>query len=186
MHEADTLGQIGRDSWYVWDQYVASSWTGAPNTEFNWTHEFLDAPNSPGRCPGQLNYNVALGINTIGGGARWRLQVGPAGVQTSTNCAGTTGDIDIDGPSLVKGRWQHFVENINWSATSSGRIRMWIDGTLAFDHSGPNIYQHPDGSTGNETSYWMDYRQNTATGIDNIYYDNVAVGPTAASVGAGS
>jgi hypothetical protein len=182
----DSLAIAGKNSWYRWNQYFDPTWQGAPNTEFNWMHEFLDSPGDSHKCPGQHNYNVALGINTIGGGAKWRLQIGPAGVQTSNNCE-PGGDVDIDGPNLVKGQWLHFSENINWSAHDDGRIRIWLNGTLIFDYSGPNIYQHVDGTSGFDTISWLDYRSNysanRATTTDISYLDDIMAGPTAASIG---
>jgi hypothetical protein len=184
----DSLAIQGADSWYRWKRYIDPSWRGAPSSYFNWFHEFLDAPADTHKCPGQLNYNYAIGINTSPEPDRWVFQVGYAGVQSDcTHWQGTVSPTVYNGPNVVRGQWQTWVQHIHWSAHDDGHIQEWIDGQLVFDHFGPNIYQHPDGSSGFEAMYWNDYRSNYAstrpTWTDISYLDNVMVGPTAASVG---
>jgi hypothetical protein len=184
MDHDDGLAKPGLDSWYRFKVYLPPSFVPAPSSRFNWIHEFLDTPSGASHCPSQLNYNLALGLDSSVSPLRWNLQLGWAGIQSSTSdCTGTLNPTEHPGPVVQLGHWYDVVENIEWSYNPDGRTRIWFDGQLSFDVTSENIYRHPDGANGDDYPYLFYYRAGTATNTADVYFDDFAIGPSATSVG---
>lgn len=83
-------------------------------------------------------------------GARWRVRRNFGAAQTGP----TREDIILDEP-LRPGKWVGWVIHAKWSTKEDGLLRVWKDGILVADKSGPNLY----------TTIGVDYTPYLKTGV---------------------
>jgi hypothetical protein len=196
QNTTDSYAFQGSDVWVKFRIFFPSSFratgyrSGQPNSEFNWLHEFHEDSTYTTKCPSEDPGNIALGVldSSTYATYRWRVQIF-GGQQTATNCTGSIGDRDVDGPPIQLGHWYTLLEHVHFSAGSDGLYELWIDGTQAFSINGPTLYRHPDGSTERAYTHFGNYRAGgdswavKTTWTADVYYDDVAEGPSRSSVG---
>jgi Polysaccharide lyase len=196
QNAANSRAYQGSDVWVKFRIYFPTNFratgfrSGQPNSEFNWMHEFHEDMQYKTKCPSEDPGNIALGVldsnqySTL----RWRVQIYAGQQASTTNCTGSIGDRDVDGPPIQLGRWYTLLEHVHFSAGSDGVYQLWIDGTQAFSINGPTLFRHPDGTT--EVAYiqFGNYRTSgngwsvPTTWPSDVYFDDVAQGATQASV----
>ena len=165
--------------------------SGQPNSEFNWLHEFHEDMQYKTKCPSEDPGNIALGVldSSAYTSLRWRIQIFAGQQASTTNCVGSIGDRDVDGPAIQLGHWYTLLEHVHFSAGSDGLYQLWIDGAQAFSINGPTLFRHPDGSTEVAYTHFGNYRAGgdgwtvKTTWPSDVYYDNIVEGPSQTSVG---
>jgi hypothetical protein len=197
QNKYETHATQGKDTWLRFRIYFPTDFkaagyrAGQGNNEFNWVHEYMDTPGFTQYCPSEMGANVALGVldSNLYSSYVWRVQI-YAGQQSSTsNCVGSVGDRDVDGPAIQLGHWYSMVEHVHWSWDSDGLYELWIDGNSAFNIGGPTLYRHPNGLIGEDYMYLFNYRWGGTSTVpttwpSNVFFDDVVDGSTRLSVGA--
>ena len=152
---------------------------GQRNSEWNWLTMFHDA-ESASRCAKEDPSTISLGIinRRRDVNPRFRLRL-KGGVQSSTRCTPNTAS--IDGPRVRSGHWYTLVEHVIFSPSTRGLVQIWIDGHKMADVHFPTVYRHPDGTVG-DYYFCFGYYRLPASWDATVLYDNVAEGPTRASI----
>jgi len=123
---------FGEDRWYVFSTYLAEPWPANETNEViaQW-HGTRDKVfgDVPSRGP-----PVAIRIY----GDRFRITHGadPNFVSTEKWLA----RYSLWSGPLVTGRWLRWRVQARWSHEEDGRLRIWLNGNLIVDHTGPNAY----------------------------------------------
>jgi hypothetical protein len=155
---------------------------GQRNSEWNWLTMFHDK-ESASRCAGEDPSTVSLGIinRRRRVNPRFRLRL-IGGVQSANRC--TPKSLRIDGPRVRPGHWYTLVEHVVFSPSRSGLVQIWIDGRRVANVHFPTVYRHPDGSVG-DYYFSFGYYRLRASWHATVLFDNVAEGPTRASISTG-
>jgi hypothetical protein len=154
---------------------------GQKNSEWNWLNEFIETGGYATKCASENPASVALGIlnsRRARVNPRFRLQL-IGGVQSTSNCKPR--QRRLDGPRVRLGHWYTLLEHVLFSPTQSGLVQLWLDGRLIVNVHFPTVVQHPDGSIGNYY-YAFGYYRLPASWDATVLYDDVAEGPTRASI----
>jgi hypothetical protein len=181
-------GSEGKSLWvrsrlYFPRGFKPSGYTaGQVDSEWNWLTEFHESGDWKDRCPGEDPASVALGVlnSKASRGApnpRFRLHL-VGGVQSRSNCIPNLRR--VDGPRVRLAHWYTILQHVVF-ADRSGLVQIWIDGRRMASVHFPTMFRHPDGSVGR---YYFDfgyYRLHSSWGA-TVFFDNVAEGPTRASV----
>lgn len=146
-----TAAHAGTESWWSWDLYVGSDFA-APPVQGGWAilTQFHGGTGSP-VVAFEVDYRNALLLRTRGGDP------------TSPTKKVTTM------LSSVQRQHPYQIEmHANWSTGSDGRVRVWIDGALVADQSGPNLYD------GHGAYLKMGcYRSDSTVGDGTIWIDGI-------------
>jgi hypothetical protein len=154
---------------------------GQKNSEWNWLTEFHEAAGWATACASGNPASIALGIlnsRRATRNPRFHLQL-IGGVQSKSNCKPK--QRRIDGPRVRLGHWYTLLVHARFSPTQSGLVQLWLDGRLIVNVHFPTVVQHPDGSVGNYY-YAFGYYRLPASWDATVLYDDVAEGPTRASI----
>jgi hypothetical protein len=184
----------GRDGTSVWvrlrlyfpPSFKPTGYTaGQINSEWNWLTTFHESGAWAKHCAGEDPSSVAIGIlnSRPRHGApnpRFRLHLA-GGVQSTSKCVPNL--LRIDGPQIRLGHWYTLLEHVVFSPSGSGLVQVWIDGRRMANVHFPTMYRHPDGSVGNYYFCFGYYRLRSSWNA-TVLFDNVAEGPTRASVKA--
>jgi polysaccharide lyase-like protein len=183
----------GRDGASVWvrlrfrfpKNFKPSGYTaGQVNTDWNWLVQFHETGRWSRHCSTENPGTIALGIlnsrmRPLRENPRFRLHV-LGGVQTGGKCI--PNQIRVQGVHVRLAHWYSLLMHVNFSASDSGLVQLWLDRRLIFNVHGPNVYQHPDdGSVGNSYFAFGYYRLSSSWDA-TVYFDDVAEGPTRGSV----
>lgn len=78
--------------------------------------------------------------------------------------------------------WYDFIVHVRWSADPSvGLVEWWLDGEPIYAGSTSTLWRRPDGSVSKANFELVNYRPHAKT-TSTIYFDDIRLGPTAASV----
>jgi polysaccharide lyase-like protein len=87
------------------------------------------------------------------------------------------------GQALRVNHWYDFKVHVRWSPDANvGFVEWWLDGKLIYSQKTPTLWRHPDGSVGRVNFELVNYRPHLGTD-STIYFDDIRLGLTAASVG---
>jgi Polysaccharide lyase len=156
---------------------------GQVDSEWNWLTEFHESGDWKDQCSGEDPATVALGVlnRRARRGApnpRFRLHL-VGGVQTRSRCIPNLRR--IDGPRVRGGHWYTILEHVVFASDRNGLVQIWIDGRRMASVHFPTMYRHPDGSVGHHYFDFGYYRLRSSWNA-TVLFDNVAEGPTRASV----
>lgn len=82
------------------------------------------------------------------------------------------------------GEWTDFVVHVKWSHTADGSLKVWQNGKLVVNKSGPNTYNDPTGpylKIGLYKPSWKSNPKESQTTKRIIYFDEVRIGDATAS-----
>ena len=127
--------------------------------------------------PWLLAYSTP-GTRRGGANPRFRLHL-VGGVQSTSNCVPSRRN--IDGPRIRLGHWYSVLEHVVFSPSRKGLVQIWIDGRKMASVHFPTVYQHPNGSVG-QYYFGFGYYRLRSSWDATVLFDNVAEGPTKASV----
>lgn len=133
-------GTVGGVNWYGWSIYVPAD---QPNdgkfdiiSQFHDWHQTQPAWALDGTAP----TNVTLGED---GMLRFSLKhQGPADPVTGTP---TTVHPLFNLAPATKGAWHDFVVNVRWTHLSTGFLKVWLNGDLLVDYTGPTYMDYGAG-----------------------------------------
>jgi len=172
----------GDDTWYRVRVFFPSDYQ--PTTgEWNWIVEWHDDAATTNEC-GLSCVSIALGVYTdypvsTGYGQNPRLALRLSGGTTSSIVQKS---IVLPSNSLLRNHWYTFVFHYVWSSSpTTGLAEWWADGVQQVSTSFPTLYRHSDGSSSINGFGLYNYRL-SANWADTVLFDDVAVGPTQASV----
>jgi Polysaccharide lyase len=156
---------------------------GESNSEWNWLTTFHETRGWADHCSSADPSTVALGIlnrrpRHHSPNPRFRLHL-VGGAQAAGTCIPKLRR--IDGPRVRLGRWYSVLEHVVFSPSESGLVEVWINGRRMASLNFPTMYRHPDGSLGNYYFCFGYYRRSASWGT-TVLFDDVAEGPTRASV----
>jgi hypothetical protein len=79
--------------------------------------------------------------------------------------------------TIKKGAWTHFVVNAKWSYEADGLLKVWKDGVLQVNYSGPNDFKDENFGFIRFGIYkaWWKYQQPSPADILIAYYDDVKI-----------
>jgi hypothetical protein len=139
---------------------------------------------APSRCSGEDPSTISFGIINRRRrlNPRFRLRL-LGGVQSARRC--TPGSLRVDGPRVRRGHWYTVVEHVVFSPSASGLVQIWIDGRRMANVHFPTVYKRPDSSVGNYY-FCLGYYRLRASWDATVLFDNVAEGPTRASIAGGA
>jgi hypothetical protein len=157
--------------------------TGQVDSEWNWLTEFHESSDRSTECSTEDPGTVALGIldsrkNSHQMNPRFRLHL-VGGIQSRSRCKPNL--TRINGPRLKLGHWYSILEHVVFSPTRKGLTQIWIDGRLMASVHYPTMYKHPDGSV-DRYYFCFGYYRLRASWAARVLFDNIAEGPTRASV----
>jgi hypothetical protein len=190
-HEA-SRGHQGMSVWVRMQMYFPRGFkptgysAGESNSEWNWLTTFHETKGWADQCSNANPSTVALGIlnrrpQHHSPNPRFRLHL-MGGVQSAGKCIPKRRR--IDGPKVRLGRWYTVQEHVVFSPSDSGLVEVWINGRRMASVQFPTMYRHPDGSVGNYY-FCFGYYRRRASWNATVLFDNVAEGPTRASVARG-
>jgi hypothetical protein len=155
---------------------------GQRDSAWNYLTMFHDGDPASG-CSKDNPSTVSLGIINRRRrlNPRFRLQL-IGGLQSATRCRPNT--LSIDGPRVRAGHWYTLIQHVIFSPSKQGLVQIWIDGRRMANVHFPTVYRHPDGSVGSSYFCFGYYRLRSSWDA-TVLFDNVAEGPTRASVTTG-
>lgn len=182
-------GSVGRSVWvrlalYFPPGFKPTGYTaGQANSEWNWLTHFHENGTWKDQCAAEDPATVALGLlntRTRRGipNPRFRLHL-VGGVQSRTNCRPDRQH--IDGPRIRRGHWYSIIEHVVFSPSRSGLVQIWIDGRRMASVHFPTVFRHPNGDVG-RYYFGFGYYRMCSSWDATVLFDNVAEGPTRASV----
>ena len=129
-----------------------------------------------------------LPVATVGLGSN--LLAADAGVDAlvlrlagGSSSSPTYQSIELPSNSLVRDHWYNLVFHFVWHTDSSiGRAEWWVDGTQVVSTHFPTLYTNPDGRSSYNTCDLVNYHW-VAPWTSEVDFDDVAIGPSRASVG---
>jgi hypothetical protein len=169
----------GDSTWYR----VRMRWSGQPiGGQWDWAVEWH---NDVSVVPGTVS--TAWGVWSDGGlsyntpGTNPRLVLRPAG---GPNTAPVYNNFQMPPGSLIPNHWYDLVTHIVWGVDSStGHVDAWVDGQRFVSANVPTLLYNSSTGQRDRLSFSMynyHYDVNWATDRD---FDEVLIGPTAASIG---
>jgi len=170
-----TAGLPGVETWYRVKLHFPAGFRASEGS-WNWLVEWHNDGLSAA-VPGA--YSIALGLLKDASGTRfyWRPMGG-------LNTSPTTVEIIPPDPIRTE-HWYDLVFRIVWhNDAAQGRLEFYLDGALVDGRDFPTLYTRADGSIGYCSFGLYNYRYRVGNEFENeVNYDEVAYGPTAASVG---
>jgi hypothetical protein len=172
---------LGQDTWYhVRVRFPADyqAVTGDWNYVVAWHDDSLTSSYGA--------HSIAVGVWTdypeIFGayGQNPRLVLRPAG---GSSTSPTYKAIQLPPNSLLRDHWYDLLFHFVWHTEASiGYYEWWVDGTRISGEHFPTLYTNPDGSSSYNSFDLLNYHwKNTWT--SEVDFDEVAIGPSRASVG---
>jgi hypothetical protein len=184
--ESGDAAVIGNEYWYGFSIFLPTSWV--PDT----IQEILGQLQS-GKDPGDIEgRNPTFIIATDG--ENWRIVNRSDPRPITTDKEGRAERTLYVGP-YVTDEWTDWVINVRWSYESDGFLKIWKNGVLIVDATGPNCYNDAKGphfKMGIYKGYWANKppsaKVKTRTAYHDAFrmagadgsYDDVAPGPLAA------
>lgn len=136
---ADTA-EIGKEFWYGWSMYLASPYPVDPKhweilTQF---HNVKDAGEDG------VAKNPTLDFQIKGGSNRWTIYNRSDPRAISIDKAGITTK-SYDGGLVESDQWIDWVVNVKWSYKSDGFLKVWKNGKLIVNATGPTSFNDASG-----------------------------------------
>jgi hypothetical protein len=165
-------GTVGGVNWYGWSIYIPDNQHGDGKfdiiSQFHDWHATLPAWADDGTAP----TNLTLGEDNM---LRFSLKYqGP--VNPATGNPTTVHQVFDLAPCTV-GTWHDFVVNVKWTHQSDGFLKVWLNGELLVDYTGPTYLDY---GTGNGPFFKMgDYKgvyNWSGTGPRYFYMDEFRMG----------
>jgi hypothetical protein len=165
-------GTVGGVNWYGWSIYIPDNQHGDGKfdiiSQFHDWHATLPAWADDGTAP----TNLTLGEDNM---LRFSLKYqGP--VDPATGNPTTVHQVFDLAPCTV-GTWHDFVVNVKWTHQSDGFLKVWLNGELLVDYTGPTYLDY---GTGNGPFFKMgDYKgvyNWSGTGPRYFYMDEFRMG----------
>jgi hypothetical protein len=184
-HGSDGVSVWIRLNFYLPRGFKPTGYTaGQIDSEWNWLTMFHEAAGWAEECATENPSTVALGIlnsRHTDPNPRFRIHL-IGGVQSTSSCKPT--ERRFDGPRVRLRHWYSLLEHIVFSPSSKGLVQIWIDHRKMVNVHFPTVHRHPDGSVG-RYYFGFGYYRLPGSWIARVMYDNVAEGPTRASVSMG-
>jgi hypothetical protein len=173
----------GDDTWYRMDIQFRSGVFYPTTGHWNWIAEWHDGV----ACSSAGAVSIALGVYTdyptVSGavGANPRLAFRPAGGSCTSPTYQT---FELPSNSLRWDHWYTLLFHIVWSNDSNvGLVEWYVDATKITGEYFPTLYKNSDGTLDKPSFGIYNYRFDDPVHISGVDFDNVAIGPTQASVG---
>jgi Polysaccharide lyase len=163
---------LGQDTWYrVWMRFPAD-YKAVPGG-WNWLVIWHDDHET------QRNGADSFALGVIGSSSRApRLRLRPAG---GSSTSPTYGDVRL--PRIMRDRWYDLVFHFVWHTSPTiGKYEMWLDAAPVASASFPTLYMNPSGNHSYNIFDLINYHAK-ATWTSEVHFDEVRIGPSAASVG---
>jgi hypothetical protein len=171
-----TVSHVGDQRWYGFSTYVDPSYTDT-STDPNGTILFQWHTNTDA-CDQSKSPHLALLVTKDN---RWRVEnrsdpnactiVNPASERTFLR-------VNWDLGPTTKGVWVNWVIYAKWSFGTTGELKVWKDGTLVINRTGPNAYndQSPEFIKWGVYKSWWGLQPAPASDRLIVYLDEIKVG----------
>jgi hypothetical protein len=173
----------GQSTWYHVSMDLPSGAYAPTTGEWNWLVEWHNDPHTG--ASGAQPVSIALGIYTD-----WPVVAGQVGAnpQLVLRLAGgssadpTYENVYLPGP-VQYDHWYSLTFHFVWSTDPAAGLAEWfVDGRQITSQSFPTLFANPDG-TQSYNSFGVYNYHLSAPWTSTVEFDNVAIGPSQASVG---
>jgi Polysaccharide lyase len=167
----------GEEYWYGWSVYLASPWPVDPSwgetlTQF---HKSTDG--------GEPNPNPTLSFGFRPGSDDWVIANRSDPRAFSADKAGVI-TRSFSGGKIARDEWTDWVVNVKWSYKDDGFLKIWKNGELIVDSTGPNCSNDTYGPVfkmGVYKSAWRDGTPSSAVKTRLAYHDEFRMADAAGS-----
>jgi hypothetical protein len=164
----------GVERWYAFSVYIDPSWVDT-STDPNGTVVFA-THSVPDTGEGAKSGNFAIEVSRDSVGPYWEVRSVYDANAISTSSTWTRRDWNV-GP-VQKGVWVDWVIYGKWSYGSDGVLKVWKNGVLVVNNSGPNTYNDQNQQFVELGIYksWWGVKPPTTRQVLTAYFDEVKIG----------
>ena len=166
---------IGKEYWIGFSIFFPDGYHSPVRYEYVVHHQYHGVPDKSPTCGNEPYRNPILNISTKNGdwlsGNIWDSR------QCTPGLGYYEGNNRKNHGAFSTGQWYDFIINIKWSYESNGFLKIWKNGTLVTDLTGPNCFNDDKGPYMKIGIYSQLDQNQTMT----IYYDELRIGDSNSS-----